>query len=67
MNTTRTVNPDGSFTEVGTAQQSSIEISRNAAGKVAWSVKVYQDDPVKAADLLAKFLHIAAATDGEPK
>ena len=57
--TTRTDDGKGGFVEVTTAQQSSIEISMNAKKDISWSCKVYNDDPVKAAEILKDFLKIA--------
>ena len=62
MEEKKIVNADGSYTVTGTAQQSSIEVSRNAKGDISWSVKVYGDSPEEIAEKLAKFLVIATAT-----
>ena len=62
MQKERNVKEDGSFKEVSTDQQNSIEISVNAKKEMTWKVKVYEDDPVKCADKLADFLKIANAT-----
>ena len=45
METERTMNDTGSFKEVSTLQQNSIEISCDAKGEYSFKVKVYEDDP----------------------
>ena len=62
MQKTREVKEDGSYTEVSTDQQNSIEISVNAKNDLSYKVKVYKDDPIEQADTLADFLKIAEAT-----
>jgi len=59
MEKNREIKENGSFKEVSTEQQSSIEISRNAKGDVAWKVKVYQDDPDIITQKIETFIKIA--------
>lgn len=44
MEKERIAEPNGSFKEVSTDQQSSIEMNLNAKGEVSYKVKVYEDD-----------------------
>ena len=60
MKTTRETKEDGSFTEVSTMQQNSIEMSMNAKRDLSFKVKVYEDDPVEAEKKLLKFMMIGA-------
>lgn len=39
-----TTSPNGTTIEESSEQQSSMKISRNAKGDIAWEVKVYGDD-----------------------
>lgn len=53
----RSVQPDGSFVETSTQEQSSVVIKRNAKGEYAWDLKVYKDDPSKFKETAEEFLN----------
>lgn len=53
---TRTINPDGGFTEEITEEQSSAVVKVNAKGEFTWENKVYKDKPEEYEETAKKFL-----------